>query len=376
MVSAASFPGADVTRDSATAAAGLARRWHVCILSDDLSGEADEGVKKFTVALAAALSRQHAVGVISTQGPTAFPWIRHIPASRTLFSMRLRAALARDCPDVLIYATRKSATFFSFLRCRLLKAYCPGATTILLGLQTRRHTPLQRRLIRHLLPDLVCVQSEANRAYLERLGCAVALAPSGVNLDTFRPAPPERRSELRARYGLRPEIPVVLHVGHLTAGRRIGILGDLAEQGGYQVVLVASSSTVQESALAAELRRAGVVVLTEYQPQIEHFYQLADCYVFPVTSTDNAIEAPLSVLEALACNLPVVTTRFGGLPRMFAGTDHPGLVFVDSPADIVARVRQMCAAGPWATRELVAPYSWEAVATALLERALAVAPSR
>src|SRR5205823_8173648 len=116
----------------------------------------------------------------------------------------------------------------------------------------------------------------------------VALLPSGVDVETFRPVPPERRRALRSWYGLPPETPIVLHVGHLQAGRGIRVLADLAARRAGQVVLIASSSTAQEAEMADELGRAGVIVRTDYQPHVEHFYQMADCYAFPSGSTDHA----------------------------------------------------------------------------------------
>lgn len=340
----------------------------VCVLSDDLSGVADEGAKKWTVAIAAALRERHDVALLSTRGPSALPEVHVTPSGRSFLGGALRAELRARRPDVLVYAARASATFSSFLRARLLKAYCPGAQVILLGFQTRRHAAWQRPLIRALAPDLVAVQSEANRAYVERLGCRVAILPSGVDLDTFRPISPERKALLRAAYGLNPERPVVLHIGHLEAQRGIGVLADLATRDECQVVLVTSSTTAHEAQhdLGQRLRQAGVIVLTDYQPRVEELYQLADCYVFPVRSTDNAIEAPLSVLEALACDLPVVSTRFGGLPRLFAGADHPGLVFIDTPDELVNAAGWLCRAAVSGARTLVEPYGWDRVAEALL----------
>jgi glycosyltransferase involved in cell wall biosynthesis len=153
-------------------------------------------------------------------------------------------------------------------------------------------------------------------------------------------------------------------------------LGELAARGVCQVALIASTSTAREAAMADELRRAGVTLITTYQQHIQEFYQASDVFVFPVESTDNAIELPLSVLEAFACDLPVVATPFGGLPRLFAGRPDAGLFLVDSPAalvDTAERVGLACAGG---TRPLALPYSWEAVADALLASAFPLETSR
>ncbi|HEU5424668.1 MAG TPA: glycosyltransferase family 4 protein [Nitrolancea sp.] len=344
----------------------------VCLLSDDLSGPPDEGVKKVTLQLAAALAPHHHVSLLSTTPTSQGSAARYVPAPRTFLSRSLRAELRRLQPDVLIYATRRSATFNSFLRARLLKRYCPTATLVLLALQTRRHPAWQQRLIRHLLPDLAGVQSGANRDYLTGLGCHVTLVRGGVDSAAFQPVDEARRQLLRARYGLRDDLPVVLHVGHLHRERGVGVLAALASGHECQVVLVASSSTPQEADIGDELRAAGVTLLTTYLPHIEELYQLADCYVFPVLSTDAAIELPLSVLEALACDLPVVTTRFGGLPQAFANAPSEGLVFIDSPQELVTEALRLCREDSGSTRPLALPFAWEAVAADLLAQALAI----
>jgi glycosyltransferase involved in cell wall biosynthesis len=347
---------------------GGAVRRRVCILSEDLSGPPDEGVKKLALAVAEAIGQRHELTVLSTRGAAAGG--RLVPASRTFLTGGLRRELRRLRPEILVYVASSSTTFMTFLRCRVLRAFCPGARLVLVGLQARRHGRLQRRLIGRLAPDVVFVQSPATAQHLERLGCTVALLPSGVDLKTFRPASPGEKGRLRAQYGLRQDVPIVLHVGHLKRGRNVGVLADLAARGDCQVVLVASSSTTQEAELADELRRAGVVVRTAYEPHVEQLYKLADSYLFPVHSTDNAIELPLSVLEAFACDLPVATTRFGGLPRLFDGCAVPGLVFVDTQEGLVDQALSLARMGAGGTRPLALPYAWEAVADNLIERAL------
>lgn len=340
----------------------------VCVVSEDLSGAPDEGIKKSVLALADSLGHLgRDILLLSTEGAADVPNARLAPASRTFLSRALQAEIAHYDPQVLLYIPRSSTTSMAFVRSRVLKMYCPEARVALIGFQMRRHSAIQQRLVRYLLPDLVCVQSRESQRYLETLGCRVGLIPSGVDTEIFQPVEPQRRLELRTAYGLRHDIPVVLHVGHLKRGRGIHVLAELALRGDCQVVLVASSSTEQEAGVANELRRAGVLVLTGYLPHVEHIYQLADCYAFPVQSTDNAIEVPLSVLEALACDLPVVTTRFAGLPQLFGSQKTPSLVFVESSEALVRETISLCRSGSSGARTLALPYSWRAVAMSLLD---------
>lgn len=340
----------------------------VCVVSEDLSGPPDEGVKKFVLSLAEGLQRQHEVALISTQRRAASATIGRRQKPSVFLSRQLRRELIRQRPEILIYAARASTTFMAFVRSWFLKRYRPKAVVVLVGLQARHHARWQQRLIPYLAPDLVCVQSPQSQDYLAGLGCHVVRLPSGVDLDRFQPVTTERRRALRLQMGLRPDLPVVLHVGHLKAGRGVGVLAELARRNDCQVVLVASSSTAPEEALGAQLRQNAVTVLTTFQPEVEQLYQMASCYVFPVESTDNAIEVPLSILEAFACDLPVATTRFAGLPRLFGGFDHTGLVFVDSARDLPAAAARLCQMDSGGTRVLALPFSWERVAAELIDQ--------
>ena len=346
------------------------RRYRICVISDDLSGNLDEGAKKFTVALATHWERYHDVEIITTRGPASVQRIRSIPAPRSFVSRQLRSEIRRCEPDLVVYASRQSATFLSFIRSRLLKLYASNAPTVMLGLQTRRHPRWQQMVIQRLKPDLIGVQSQQNQRYLECLGCRVHLMASGVDIERFRPVDAQAKQQLRERYGLAVDRPTVVHVGHLVEGRNIRVLADLASDGQTQVVLVTSTSTQREEQLAWELSSMGACIISDFIPQIEELYQLADAYLFPVVSTDNAIEVPLSVLEALACDVPVISTRFGGLTRLFDGQHGTGMVFVDSTTDLIPETQRVLRERPTGMREMALSFSWDRVADDVLRHAL------
>lgn len=142
------------------------------------------------------------------------------------------------------------------------------------------------------------------------------------------------------------------------------MLPSLAGRPGDYPVVVGSSSTPHDAALVAELRAGGVRVIDEPVAAIDALYRLADCYVFPAAGETSAIDLPLSVLEAMACDLPVVSTPFGALPGLFAGREG---VFLGSGTDLRALCGAARALGHRAgTRQLVAAWGWDNLARTLL----------
>lgn len=76
------------------------------------------------------------------------------------------------------------------------------------------------------------------------------------------------------------------------------------------------------------------------------------------------MDFPLSVLEAMGCNLPVVAYPYGGLP--LALEPGEGLVFVESDEAMLSAIESVKRI-PVATRKKAEPYAWEHVAGRFLE---------
>ncbi|MBN1401102.1 MAG: glycosyltransferase family 4 protein, partial [Anaerolineae bacterium] len=305
--------------------------------------------------------------------------IRHVRTNKLFLSLDLARTLRAFGPDLIIYVPTACATAFSFFRARMLKRHARGVPVVMLALQWRRYGALARLAMPHLRPDLVLVQSERTQASLEFSGACVAPLPPSVDLERFAPVDAALKWTLRQRHGLEQGAYVILHVGHLNRGRNVQALLALqrdARLQGIQTLVVGSSSTEHDVGLVSELARGGVRVIDRYVSNIAEVYALADCYLFPVGAKMSAIDLPLSVLEAMACNLPVITTRFGGLEDLFRTSSglsetalmKPGLFYADTLDEMVAAIgacRQLQAVR---TRTLVAPYD----KTSLAERVLRV----
>ena len=170
---------------------------------------------------------------------------------------------------------------------------------------------------------------------------------------------------MRAKYGLDEGKFIILHVGSIKKKRDIQVLPGL--QGGEsQVLIVGSESIKTEQKLYRELSEKGCLVWRTYFDHIEEIYALADCYIFPIIRKTACIELPLSVMEAMSCNLPVISTRFGALTRIFDEGD--GLFFVDSEEVLGQKLNEVKHKTlEVKTREKVLLYSWDEVVARLEE---------
>lgn len=322
---------------------------------------ADQGERVFLRELAGRLAERAPALVYSTTRETS-PLVRHVSMG-SLMSRQLAGEMWRHRPSGIVYIY--PVTSVALLRGRLLKLSARGARTVMVALATHRSGRITGILRRLFWPDLVLVTSEAEKAALRSAGAPVQVLPAGVDMDRFRPAAgAAEKRRLRRNWGLPEERQIVLHVGHLVSARNLGVLARLAARPNLTpVVLISHVRDADSDRLRAELERAGVLVLEGYRPRVEELYRAADCYIFPSREWGGGIDLPLSVLEALASDLPVVCAPFGALPERFGDAD--GVRIASTDAEMIGSVEEMLRLRP-STRHLVEGCSWDSVADRVL----------
>jgi len=335
-------------------------RLRICVFSERLAPPFDEGIKNLATAVICELSRRHTVLSLTAFGEDVPEYgIRNVRAGKSLIDRDLAKSIRGFDPHIICYIPTASHTLASFLRARVLGCYARGSRVHMVALQPRRLGRVERMLIRRLCPHRVWVQSDRSAELLRSIGCRVGMLPGGVDTERFRPVPASTKAGLRARHGLSEDEFIVLHAGHINANRNVEVLSNVQHLAGCRAVLLGSTSTPQDAGLVERLRGSGVLVITEYLERVEEWYQLADCYLFPVLSATGSIEVPLSVLEAMACNLPVVTTRYGGLVGQFSGA--VGLLYGDDGDALIDQVTAAMTVDDAGTRALVEPFTWETI---------------
>jgi glycosyltransferase involved in cell wall biosynthesis len=154
--------------------------------------------------------------------------------------------------------------------------------------------------------------------------------PLLTDINKFKPLQdPLRKRMLRTKYGIPHNHYVISHMGHINEGRNLESLIPM-QSGERYVLVIESSSTPKDAAgpvrLREKLEAAGIRIMNKYLDNIEEIYQLSDLYVFPVTEKTGSIGLPLSILEARACGIPVLTTEFGGIRNML-GDDYGNIFY-------------------------------------------------
>jgi glycosyltransferase involved in cell wall biosynthesis len=171
------------------------------------------------------------------------------------------------------------------------------------------------------------------------------------------------KRKLREQYNIQKDKFTILHVGHLTANRNLGIFTELSKEN--QIIIVSSKYITTNHKLLNNLQDAGCITFQGYFPNIEEFYQLSDCYLFPVMP-GNSILCPLSIMEAMSCNLPVITTDFDGIKTFFK--EGEGLTFAKRKEEFLDAIENNKKRDiSVVTRKKVEEYSWQNITMKIVE---------
>lgn len=335
------------------------------ILSDCLSDEADEGCIKAASSLTHQLKACFPDTVTLTYGTRRAQSDLHLKLNPLLLNRRLFSFLRRSREPVL-YIPFSSNTKAGVLRAFILSK-CSGCQVNVLFALRWPMGGVTRFLLRHSGVNVFSLSEDSHAVYRSIVGERAVRLKAGVDTRRFVPADAERKAFLRQKYAVLPGKKVLLHVGHMRQGRNLHRLLEIGSD--YHIFLVVSTHarSRHDRALRRALeQRENITVIDTYLPQIHELYQMADVYFFPVLKPGNCIDVPLSVLEAAACNVPVVTTRYGAL-RDFSGKE--GFYFIEDFApEELNLLLERAAADKSDIRRSVTAYGWDQAALQLMSR--------
>lgn len=328
----------------------------VILASEEITNRPREGTLVFLMHLCRFLHKEADLTALHARGELD-PDLRSLRAlsPRVLVTRELLGILRRELFDLCIYVPSSGLTGFGMARACVLR-WLTKAPTIVIGLQERTVGALHRALALIGRPDLVLSPTEDLRERLERIGFNVDFIMPGYDSRHFRPASPDERARLKIKYDLPAGKFILLHVGHIKENRNLEVFLRYRDWG-TDVQPVIKAGEIDPS-WAHRLRMAGIIVIDEYYQDVHELYQAADCYLFPVSNPTGAVEFPLSVIEACACNLPVLTTRFGALPGIIR--EGSGFHYYDRVSEIAAGLAEIRQSRP-GTAAKVRDFSWDVV---------------
>ncbi len=213
-----------------------------------------------------------------------------------------------------------------------------------------------------------------SRLIAGRYGIRPEVIYNGIDPAVFRPLPgPDGR--LQKELGLGGGDNVLIYAGRLVGLKGVKVLlraaASLPSREGVKVLIVGEGEGRPElQALARRLGLGERAVFTGFVPHSElpRYYSLARAAVFP-TLADEAFG--ISICEAMACGLPTVSTRVGGIPELVEG-ESGMLVPPGDPEALSRAVSRLLedeslrrSMGEKAARRVRENFTWEKVADRL-----------
>jgi len=311
----------------------------VLFITEYLNPPYDEGIKKTVYNLFLDLDKNYDLKVICRYGFRKDN-VYVVNTNALYYSKEVKSIVRDFNPTSIVYLPFQSSTFASYLRLKLFSIFGKSSRVILIALQPKPLKIWQQKLVKFMKPRMALTPSPTLKAFWDKLKIKNEQVPLLTDLSIFKPLSHNNTKEiLRKKYDLPMDAFIVSHMGHLNEGRNLKTLIPL-QKAGIQVVIAASSSTPDDARgqeeLKNEILESGIIILDRYLEHIEELYQLSNVYIFPVVKKNSSIGMPLSVLEARACSVPVVTTDYGSI-KAYMNDDFGGIKYA-KPEDFLNAV--------------------------------------
>ncbi|GMH32891.1 hypothetical protein BSKO_00725 [Bryopsis sp. KO-2023] len=306
------------------------------------------------------------------------PWYSQLPLSLAL-SPRIYKKVKDFKPDLIHCTTPGLMVFSAWLYTKLLKLplvlsyhthlpkYLPGYNLAFLApalwaLIRMMHTAAQLTLATSIM--LANELKEQNAAPRE----LIQVWKKGVDTDVFHPR--FKSAEMRARLtDGHPEDPVMVHVGRLGAEKNLKFLKGMLEKiPNLRLAFVGDGPSrvdLQEYFKGTKTTFLGML----HGEELSAAYASADVFAMPSESETLGFV----VLESMACQVPVVAVRAGGIPDIIHSDDVGGFLYESGDLEEATRLvknllddDELRESSGLAARSAVSEWDWNAATLHML----------
>lgn len=170
---------------------------------------------------------------------------------------------------------------------------------------------------------LIAVSDEVARSIPNWCGVSadkVYTVYNGVDVEAFAPDS-SMRETIGKQYSISPDDRLIIFLSHVTKQKGLHLLlkclPDVLAQHGQTKLLVAGEGDYLSEAkgLVETMRLRSRVIFTGHVPheRSADYLNAADLYVLPTLRQEGL---PFSLVEAMACQKPVIASRIGGIPSV------------------------------------------------------------
>tara|TARA_B110000238_G_scaffold201212_1_gene256271 strand:- start:4738 stop:5721 length:984 start_codon:yes stop_codon:yes gene_type:complete len=273
---------------------------NILILCDN-SGNDDEGMKKISRKIALQLNQNNKCKV------------QLASLKEVLFNLQ-------DYKNIDIIHSLSGPTFKTFIYIFLIKKILKGNPKTIISMIHPHWNIFSHIMFFLFKPDSIMTFSSKWDLFFKKF----VIPKSSFSVMGFDPAKffkvdNNSKNLLRKKLNLPLDKKIILHVGHLNKGRNLQVFNYLKNDKSFYPIIIGSTTVSHDKDLVKELKENNINIIDTYLPRIDEYYKAADCYLFPTINSHSCIQVPLSVIEALACGLPIISSKFEGLPFYF---DH------------------------------------------------------
>ncbi|NRB56826.1 MAG: glycosyltransferase family 4 protein [Salinicola sp.] len=189
---------------------------------------------------------------------------------------------------------------------------------------------------------IVCFSDREKRELLEvypKIKSEVVVIPNGIDLDIYRPGPPQDNCDLRLSFGLGLEDLCLVFVGHEFDRKGLKLVIEALALLPNHVKLVvvgggSQSKIDQYKKIAEKLAVENRVKFLGQRSDVASLLNMCDLFVLPSFYETWALVG----VESMACGLPVLMCPVGGITE-YLHDGHNGFEITRDPKDIADKVK-------------------------------------